>query len=91
VQQRQLGKVQKLIVLPVTLMAAPITGTKKGNGWWRYADMGCMPYRVQGLAREWNCSCCFSKSSTTRPEIYKNGLDETMVAQLEFRVVYLQI
>jgi len=48
-------------------------------------DMGV--YAIQGARLGTGMepvSVASAKASTTRPEIYKNGLDETMVAQLEF-------
>ena len=48
-------------------------------------DMGV--YAIQGARLGTNMepvSVISAKASTTRPDIYKNGLDETMVAQLEF-------
>jgi len=86
VQQRQLGKVQKLNC------AAGYYETRT-NHWKQKKEMGggVMPdmgvYAIQGARLGTGMepvAVVSAKASTTRPEIYKNGLDETMVAQLEF-------
>jgi glucose-fructose oxidoreductase len=86
VQQQLLGKVQKLNC------AAGYYETRT-NHWKQKKEMGggVMPdmgvYAIQGARLGTGMepvAVVSAKSSTTRPEIYKNGLDETMIAQLEF-------
>ena len=86
VQNKLLGKVQKLNC------AAGYYETRT-NHWKQKKEMGggVMPdmgvYAIQGARLGTNMepvAIVSAKSSTTRPDIYKNGLDETMVAQLEF-------
>ena len=58
---------------------------KKEMGGGVLYDMGV--YSIQGARLGTNMepiAIVSAKTSTTRPEIYKNGLDETTVAQLEF-------
>ena len=85
-QNKLLGKVQKLNC------AAGYYETRT-NHWKQNKAMGggVMPdmgvYAIQGARLGTNMepvAVLSAKSSTTRPDIYKNGLDETMVAQLEF-------
>jgi len=86
VQNNLLGKVKKLNC------AAGYYETRT-NHWKQKKEMGggVMPdmgvYAIQGARLGTNMepvSVISAKASTTRPDIYKNGLDETMVAQLEF-------
>ncbi|MEX2592342.1 MAG: Gfo/Idh/MocA family oxidoreductase [Anditalea sp.] len=58
---------------------------KKEMGGGALYDMGV--YAIQGARLGTNMepiAIVSAKTSTTRPEVYKNGLDETTVAQLEF-------
>jgi glucose-fructose oxidoreductase len=58
---------------------------KKEMGGGVLYDMGV--YAIQGARLGTNMepvAIVTAKTSTTRPEIYKNGLDETTIAQLEF-------
>ena len=86
VQNNLLGKVKKLNC------AAGYYETRT-NHWKQKKEMGggVMPdmgvYAIQGARLGTNMepvSVISAKASTTRPDIYKNGLDEAMVAQLEF-------
>jgi glucose-fructose oxidoreductase len=86
VNQKLLGKVQKL-----NCAAGYFDGRtdhwkqKKEMGGGVMYDMGV--YAIQGARLGTGMepiAVLSAKTSTTRPEIYKNGLDETAVAKLEF-------
>jgi glucose-fructose oxidoreductase len=75
-----------LIAPQVTAITVPITGNKKKEmGGGVSYDMGV--YAIQGARLGTGMepvAIVTAKTSTTRPEIYKNGLDETVEATLEF-------
>lgn len=86
VQQQSLGKVTK-----INCAAGYVDNRtdhwkqKKEMGGGVMPDMGV--YAIQGARLGTNMepiAVVSAKASTTRPEIYKNGLDETMISQLEF-------
>ena len=86
VQQQLLGKVTKINV------AAGYRDNRTEH-WKQKKEMGggVMPdmgvYAIQGARLGTNMepvAVLSAKASTTRPDIYKNGLDETMIYQLEF-------
>jgi glucose-fructose oxidoreductase len=86
VQQQLLGKVQKL-------NCAAGYREDRTNHWKQKKEMGggVLPdmgvYAIQGARLGTGMepvAVATAQTSTTRPEIYKNGLDETMVAKLEF-------
>ena len=86
VQQQLLGKVK-------SINCAAGYRDNRSNHWKQKKEMGggVMPdmgvYAIQGARLGTNMepiAVVSAKASTTRPEIYKDGLDETMEYQLEF-------
>lgn len=86
VQQRQLGKVQNLSCAAAYRdNRTAHWKQKKELGGGALYDMGV--YAIQGArfgAGAEPIAVVSAKTSTTRPEIYRNGLDETTEAVLEF-------
>ena len=86
VSQKLLGKVQKLSCgAGYTENRTDHWKQKKEMGGGVLYDMGV--YSIQGARLGTGMepvAVVSAKTSTTRPEIYKNGLDETTVATLEF-------
>jgi glucose-fructose oxidoreductase len=86
VQQQQLGKIQKLsCAAGYRENRTDHWKQKREMGGGVLGDMGV--YAIQGArmgAGTEPVAVVTAQTSTSRPEIYKNGLDETVVATLEF-------